>query len=29
MLMYSSEQENLFDTKFVNVEPFIGEIDEH
>ena len=28
MLVYSSEQEHLFDTKFVNFEPFIGETDE-
>ena len=28
MLVYSSEQEHLFDTKCVNLEPFIGETDE-
>ena len=28
MLVYSSGQEHLFNTKFVNFEPFIGETDE-
>ena len=28
MLVYSSEQEHLFDIKFVNFEPFIGETGE-
>ena len=29
MLVNSSEQEHLFDTKFVNFEPFIGETDKN